>query len=307
MNSYKYNKKKFDYSEMALNFIITDFCNLDCEYCIQGVSFIKEKKIMSLEDIRYYSKLIKEDEFNLIKLSGGEPTLHPQFGKVCEALKTLFPGRQYYIATNGKMLKKHLNMIDNIDYVQLSNYPGVNDEEYNEILKNKDRFPNIIFIKKQKDSELENVFVANNLNLKKAYKYCLRHFPPYIKTIHNRRIYQCCVIFGNAMRQKINHKEISVEFDKNWRENLLKLDINRFCKTCFVNVNRFRRSQLLLKEIKRFYKDIKTSLGQSKERKLGIYSFLANSFLIFRRFYNFIFYIVYVNPKHWKNRNLMID
>ena len=40
---------------------------------------------MNYEEIRNYIKLaIKNHEIDIIKLSGGEPTMHPDFKKICK-------------------------------------------------------------------------------------------------------------------------------------------------------------------------------------------------------------------------------
>ena len=254
MKNYKSTENSLDFSNMSLELIITDFCNLNCDYCGHASQNIKDKQIMSIEDLRYYSTLIKENEFFQIKIGGGEPTLHPHFKEFCDELKLLFTGRHFYMASNGHLLKKYVNEIDFINFLQVSNYPGLNDTEYFDLLKNKEKFPNVVFMKKEKDSELVDTFLARNLKMRKPYKYCSRYHPPNIKKVEHNRIAKCCEIFSNAVRQNIDLKEISVEFNENWREELLKIDINRYCRTCFVAVDRFRRSKLLLKEIKYSFK-----------------------------------------------------
>ena len=302
--NYKSIENLLDYSKMTLEFIITDYCNLNCDYCAHASEKITNKQTMSLEDIRYFSTLVKENEFFQIKIAGGEPTLHPQFKELCNELKLLFPRRRFYMSTNGCLLKKYQTEINVFDDIQLSNYPGLNDTEYFDLLRNKEKFPNVIFKKKEKDIELMDTSIARNLKMRKPYKYCSRHHPPSIKKVENKRIAKCCEIFANAVRQNINLNEISVEFNENWREELLKIDINKYCRTCYVAVDRFRRSKLLLKQIKYSFNELKGIFNKSRVREIGILNLLKLSFQVLRDFFNFVYYITFVNPMEWKFRKL---
>ncbi len=115
--------KPVKYLELA----ITDFCNLKCRLCAQGIPLQKDKKEMSFDEFERISKIFKPYEFDVIKISGGEPTLHSQFQKICENIKELFPA-VLELATNGCLLEKYIDNIRIFDQIDLSNYPGKNDE-----------------------------------------------------------------------------------------------------------------------------------------------------------------------------------
>ena len=110
-----------------LELAITDYCNLQCALCSQGTPYQKNKRTMSLDQIERMSLLIRPYEFEVIKISGGEPTLHPQFREICRKLKTWFPARRYEMSTNGFRLEEYVDCIGVFGAVSLSLYPGKND------------------------------------------------------------------------------------------------------------------------------------------------------------------------------------
>lgn len=90
-----------------------------------------------------------------------------------------------------------------------------------------------------------DIYKEKNLHKKNIYKYC-RYAR--VKKIVDLRIYPCCVIFGQSVRKNIDINKISVYIDKNWRQNLAKIDIDTYCKTCFVDVatkNNYKKRLIL--------------------------------------------------------------
>jgi len=115
----------------TLEICITDFCNLQCKNCGQGTPWHKSKKAMSVDHLLNISKFFKANEFEIIKVSGNEPTLHKEFADICNSLKSLFPANKYYLATNGFNLGKYLSDIKIFDRIDVSCYPGQNDDVFN--------------------------------------------------------------------------------------------------------------------------------------------------------------------------------
>lgn len=204
----------------------------------------KDKRNISLDELKKMSRLVKPFEFHTVKICGGEPTLHPQFGEICENLKKLFPADNYYLATNGFRLEKFINQIKVFDTIELSQYPGRNDEVFKRLLKLK--VPNLVPIRKKEYQEILDVYQEKNLNKTNIYKRC-----PYkeVKIVQDR-VYTCCNIFGQALRQNIELDKISVSFDENWRENLAEINIEPYCQRCFVAVPGQFRAFLYEREVR---------------------------------------------------------
>ena len=82
--------------------------------------------------------------------------------------------------------------------------------------------------------ELIDVYAERNGDKHAVYQYC--EFRK-VKKIVQDRIYPCCVVFGQALRQGFSPESVSVPFDENWRENLAKVTIEQYCRRCCVDVD----------------------------------------------------------------------
>lgn len=218
-------------NKYQLEIAITDFCNLNCSLCSQGTPWQKNKRIISLNELERFSKLVKPFEFQVIKLSGGEPTLHPQFAEICDNLKKLFSAHRYKLATNGFRLEKFINYLEVFDDIELTHYFGRNDEIFGKLVKL--NLPNMTPVDKQDYQELEDIFQEKNLNKTNIYKHC--SYSEIFKIVQDR-IYPCCVIFGQSVVKDINLDTISVPLDENWRENLAKINLEPYCRHCYIDV-----------------------------------------------------------------------
>ena len=108
---------------------LTDRCNLSCPICyadsgVEEVSNISDspRKHRTLEHIEMMLDAVvaNEGEPQIVQLSGGEPTLHPEFFQVMDLVKSK-PIKHLMINTNGIRIAKDRNFCD-----RLSQYkPGI--------------------------------------------------------------------------------------------------------------------------------------------------------------------------------------
>ncbi|MCP4352231.1 MAG: radical SAM protein [Desulfobacterales bacterium] len=217
----------------ALEICITDFCNLSCRYCCQSTKDNNNKKHMSLIQLRNIAELIKPHEFFLIKISGGEPTLHPEFKSICLKLREWFVSHYYQLATNGCDLLTHKKYIDTFDSIDLTLYPGLNDKIFEKIISQP--FHSVVINQsiKADDYLMRNVFKKMNLNVTDIFMKC--RYPAWKKIVQDR-IYPCSNIFGQSIRYNFDHRSISAFMDKEWRESLYRIDIENYCRNCWVTV-----------------------------------------------------------------------
>lgn len=80
---------------------LTDACNLECPVCYAG-SGPSRQQFRSLEQLEFMLDAIvrNEREPDVVQISGGEPTLHPQFFEILDAARKR-PIRHLMINTNG--------------------------------------------------------------------------------------------------------------------------------------------------------------------------------------------------------------
>ena len=83
---------------MAIRIVTNYNCNLSCKYCFEQHLW-RNKEIITPEELKYILDFNKKYD-NQIMLLGGEPTLHPQFLKLVDALKS-YPENSNYLLTNG--------------------------------------------------------------------------------------------------------------------------------------------------------------------------------------------------------------
>lgn len=219
----------------TLELAIIDFCNLACHNCGQGTPWQKAKETMSLEYLEKISTLIKPHEFSTIKISGGEPTLHRQFGEICTSLKRLFPAQTYELATNGLKLHKYLEESKVFDLIDLSNYPGMNDEVYNDLISLE--LPNVNNQRKYDGDLMLDIRVWPNAHKKRVYERC--GWPRGILKVVQDRIYPCCISFGlTSIRNDdyLTPENLGVLLDENWRENLSVMNLEKACVQCWIDV-----------------------------------------------------------------------
>ena len=106
----------------------TNYCNLDCSFCNRA-DVIGPLNHISLDKWDTLLDKIKDQPLRITKLMGmGEPFLHPQFDKVVEKFKKVFPSTQVIVATNcqydirpsSRMGIKFRNALGFIDQLYLS-------------------------------------------------------------------------------------------------------------------------------------------------------------------------------------------
>lgn len=85
---------------------VTDRCNLTCPTCYAGSSPTYGRH-RTLEEIKKMLDVIvkNEKEPDVVQISGGEPTIHPQFFEILDYAKTL-PIRHVMLNTNGIKIAK---------------------------------------------------------------------------------------------------------------------------------------------------------------------------------------------------------
>lgn len=90
---------------------ITDRCNLSCPTCYAGSSPTYGRH-RTLEEVKTMLDVIvaNEKEPDVVQISGGEPTLHPQFFEILDYAKTL-PIRHLMVNTNGIAIAKDKDFV----------------------------------------------------------------------------------------------------------------------------------------------------------------------------------------------------
>ena len=153
---------------------LTNTCNYRCPFCYKNASnkgeFISESIINELQ------KKIS-GKVNNILLTGGEPTLHPNYLKYINAFSSY---AKVHMITNGSVLYKHdPKILSKLTLIQFTIY-GCSDDEYFKMTGNKYGFTQL--------SRSIKFAKRNNINVKAAITLCdqtIGHIEDFVKVAVN--------------------------------------------------------------------------------------------------------------------------
>lgn len=93
---------------------ITDQCNLECPICY-AESSPKRQTWRSLEQIEKMLDAIvaNEGEPDIVQISGGEPTTHPQFFDILDMVKSR-PVKHVMVNTNGIKISSDRSFVERL-------------------------------------------------------------------------------------------------------------------------------------------------------------------------------------------------
>ncbi len=93
---------------------ITDSCNLSCPICYAN-SEISDDKHKSLDKIEFMLEqiILNEKQADIVQISGGEPTMHPQFFEILDLAKSK-PIRHLMINSNGIKIAEDISFVEKL-------------------------------------------------------------------------------------------------------------------------------------------------------------------------------------------------
>ncbi len=99
---------------------LTDACNYSCFYCMPEKAVFTPKGLL-LEPEEYGSLCGKLVDAGIeeIRVTGGEPTVRPEFREILQAMEAL-PIKRKGITSNGQLLAKHLGFLKDQDWLHLN-------------------------------------------------------------------------------------------------------------------------------------------------------------------------------------------
>lgn len=140
-------------------------CNNNCLFCHSK----KEPSEEPLSTIINKINLAKQNGYDMILISGGEPTISPYFFKIINEIKK--KEMQFGLITNGRMLSNHAffeKILSNNPKEIFISLHGSNPEVHDSITRSKDSFNQVnTAIKKIKEQKIPFTinFVVNQKNL----------------------------------------------------------------------------------------------------------------------------------------------
>lgn len=86
-----------------LRLSLTDRCNLRCSYCMpaEGLQWLPSADQLSVDEFVVLAKVCVESGIERIRLTGGEPLVHPELERLISELNHLDPRPEIAMTTNG--------------------------------------------------------------------------------------------------------------------------------------------------------------------------------------------------------------
>lgn len=115
----------------ALNLDLTTHCDRRCRNCCCGIGINRKLRHHPWSYFVNVAPFIQG--LDRVNLTGGEPTLHPQFADFVPRFKALFGCRRLTLQTDGFRIEQHASVIrSHIDEVYFSHYatPKADDDLY---------------------------------------------------------------------------------------------------------------------------------------------------------------------------------
>lgn len=93
---------------------LTDVCNLNCPYCYRDSKFMEGGTFIDYKELIEILKIYKKLGLKEIGITGGEPTLHPEFSRILRFILKNFPFVE--LITNGTNAEPILKAIKRNKY-----------------------------------------------------------------------------------------------------------------------------------------------------------------------------------------------
>ena len=218
-----------------LDFAITNYCNLSCPFCSQSTPIDKSRSFVALSELAHYAAVFRRSHAGkTVSISGGEPTLHPNFAELCLHLPIWFPrAARFDMVSNGSRLVAHRQLvIDIFDYVEVAHYVGRNDADVAAV--EAARMPNVEVRRKYEFKNLQDTRIYPNREKRFLHHRCLLTRS---QKVVGDRIYPCCAAYGVCLRRGIPVEHFSTVVSDGWEQRLDLIPLDDLCRRCHVDVS----------------------------------------------------------------------
>jgi GTP 3',8-cyclase len=129
-----------------LRISLTDKCSLRCTYCMpaEGLPWLRKSELLTDDEIVRLAATFVGLGVNSIRLTGGEPLLHPTLPAVISRLAALRPRPELSLTTNGiGLVRMARQLVDaGLDRANVS-IDTLNQERFRELTR-RDRLPDVL-------------------------------------------------------------------------------------------------------------------------------------------------------------------
>jgi len=99
---------------------LTDACQYRCFYCMpEHPVFTENSKLLSVAEYHTICSALVEQGIEELRVTGGEPTVRPEFRAILSALAEV-PAKRLSLTSNGQLLERHLEFLRDIGCTHLN-------------------------------------------------------------------------------------------------------------------------------------------------------------------------------------------
>jgi cyclic pyranopterin phosphate synthase len=99
---------------------LTDACQYRCFYCMpENPVFTANSKLLSAAEYQTICSALVERGIEELRVTGGEPTVRPEFREILTALAAI-PAKRLSLTSNGQLLQRHLEFLSDIGCTHLN-------------------------------------------------------------------------------------------------------------------------------------------------------------------------------------------
>lgn len=203
----------------SVNLGITTLCSMKCPKCSIGMPALMKSKRAKHADLTELfadlTTLTLSQQFKRIHITGGEPTLHPDFEEIVEHIYNENLSEHMTIESNGWGYEKYkdtfryaFEKVFITHYLQDAVYPGSPDNTAIVEMAQKDLGSKLIREPPVKHETQHLLPIANT-------SPCSKWFSPGLPCgYYHRKLYPCCVSFGID-------ENLGIPITADWREQIL--------------------------------------------------------------------------------------
>ena len=93
---------------------LTDACQYRCFYCMpENPTFTRNADLLSASEYRAICSELVDRGIEELRVTGGEPTVRPEFREIMAALAEI-PAKRLSLTSNGQLLERHLDFLRDI-------------------------------------------------------------------------------------------------------------------------------------------------------------------------------------------------
>jgi hypothetical protein len=214
---------------------VVRMCNRRCPDCCareQLTWYNKSitKKEMSFEELTWAGRLI--GAIDEIEITGGEPTLHPQFEELTNNLTGIFQCDNFMLVSNGWLFGQDpskLPLLLKYRTVWISHYT----EQYVATSGGTTNTREVELISKylhengREDWKPYTVYAHHPFSAPPYGGTPCGHYPSNMIAYYEGRVYGCCVSWS------LPYQGTSIPLTENWRDHLNEIDLP--CEQCFLS------------------------------------------------------------------------